>query len=59
MKASDWRPDELCLRSLVVRAETGEVLSSGVPKFFNFGESDSASIALRAALAADKPVTFT
>lgn len=33
----DWRDDELHMRSLLVR-DNGEVVSSGFPKFFNYGE---------------------
>ncbi len=33
----DWRAGEECLRSVLVR-ESGEVVSAGFPKFFNYGE---------------------
>lgn len=33
----DWRDDELHMRSLLCR-DDGEVVSSGFPKFFNYGE---------------------
>ena len=34
----DYQPGEHHLRSLVVDTATGEVVSSGFPKFFNYGE---------------------
>lgn len=34
----DWRLDELHLRSLVLRASDGFVISAGFPKFFNHSE---------------------
>lgn len=34
-----WEPHELYLRSLVVRAHDGLVISAGFPKFFDFGEN--------------------
>lgn len=34
----EWNLGSLHLRSLVVRAEDGEIVSSGLPKFFNMGE---------------------
>ena len=45
----DYRPDELHLRSIVVDTATGEVVSSGFPKFFNFGEDTATDAVFRAA----------
>ena len=45
-----WCEDELHLRSLVLDA-TGEVISTGFPKFFNYGEDPERDRDLAAAIA--------
>lgn len=43
----DYRPGEHELRSIVVETETGRVISSGFPKFFNYGEDKATDRAFR------------
>lgn len=66
MNRSDWRDDELPYRSVVIRESTGEVLSAGFPKFFNYHESEQATeqhspeaTRLNLALELDEPVWMT
>jgi hypothetical protein len=66
MSRSDWRDDELPLRSLIVRESNGEVVSAGFPKFFNAQESGDEreqlspeAMRLHAALARGADVYFT
>lgn len=47
-----WRQEDLHLRSLLLREETGEVISAGFPKFFNFGEDAASDAVARAAVLA-------
>lgn len=53
----DWHPDDLHLRSLVVRESDGEVISAGFPKFFNHLE-DKASDAIVLAGLSEKRVIW-
>lgn len=48
-----WEEDELHFRSLLID-DAGEVLSSGFPKFFNYGEKPAHDAAFRAALAENR-----
>lgn len=59
MRWSDWEPQEYKFRSLVVREETGEVVSAGFSKFGNYGEAPDESETLNRALADDEHVWFT
>lgn len=47
-----WRQEDLHLRSLLLREATGEVISAGFPKFFNFGEDAVSDSIARAAVMA-------
>lgn len=51
-----WTPERRPLRSIVLRAASGEVVSAGFPKFFNAGEHAEDTARLERALAADEPV---
>jgi len=63
---SDWTEEELPYRSLVVREDSGEVVSAGFPKFFNHKESGESGQKLSpegrqllGALKENRPVWFT
>lgn len=53
-----WQNHELHLRSLLVRRATGEVVSSGFPKFRNYGEDAQDDADFRKALSEGK-IVFT
>lgn len=59
MRAADWTEEELLFRSLMFNRETGQVVSAGLPKFFNYGESELDTILLNNKLAQGEPVLFT
>lgn len=55
----DWSDNERWLRSVVVRASNGTIVSTGWPKFGNDGEFAEDSHRLRQALERGEPVRFT
>jgi len=65
MKYNDWEKEELPFRSMVLSKSTGEVLSAGFPKFFNYSEgADDSALswqdeALVHAMEHEAPVYFT
>ena len=54
----DWTREERWLRSVVVDAK-GRIVSTGWPKFGNYGEFQNDTRRLNEALASDAPVRFT
>jgi hypothetical protein len=58
MMRSDWPLEDRPYRSMIVRSDSGEVVSVGLPKFFNYGEDPDETTALHQALASEQSVWF-
>jgi hypothetical protein len=59
MRWSEWEKEQLNYRSIVLREDSGEVVSAGFAKFPNYGEAQNYSQELDQALAEDEEVYFT
>lgn len=44
LKRSAWKQEELMYRSAVIEKESGQIVSLGFPKFFNYGEGGPSNI---------------